>query len=170
MYLHLKQWLQQIMSLCVRIINAWVFYTVWFILTQSKCNVTTMLLGGQMTDFQRMNIYLSCPVYRTALVSNCQSFANLASHIGLRRWRLWTNHSTWGTSPANACSVYVCWPCVGIRWAMVLISDTKQAMSEGKSGPAKTGLTRPVATTPIYKYFSNSSSRHLHHYFNFTIV
>lgn len=35
---------------------------------------------------------------------------------------------------------------------MVLIGDTKQPMSEGKSGPAKTGLTRPVATTPIYKY------------------
>ena len=29
---------------------------------------------------------------------------------------------------------------------MALISDTKQAMSEGKSGPVETGLTRPAAT------------------------
>ena len=29
---------------------------------------------------------------------------------------------------------------------MALIGDTKQAMSEGKSGPVETGLTKPAAT------------------------
>ena len=37
-------------------------------------------------------------------------------------------------------------PCMGVRGVMVLIGDTKQAMSEGKSGPVEIGLTWPVAT------------------------
>ena len=37
-------------------------------------------------------------------------------------------------------------PCVGVRRATALIGDTKQATSEGKSGPVETGLTGPAAT------------------------
>ena len=36
--------------------------------------------------------------------------------------------------------------CMGICRAMALIGNTRQAMSEGKSGPVETGLTGPVAT------------------------
>ena len=51
-------------------------------------------------------------------------------------------------------------PCVGVRRATALIGDTKQATSEGKSGPVETGLTGPAATAlhcsaahdpPMYK-------------------
>ena len=34
-----------------------------------------------------------------------------------------------------------------VCWAMVLISDAKQATSEKKSGPVETELTGPAATT-----------------------
>ena len=36
--------------------------------------------------------------------------------------------------------------CVGVRQAMALIGNARQAMSEGKSGPVETGLTGPAAT------------------------
>ena len=39
--------------------------------------------------------------------------------------------------------------CVGIRQAMALIGNARQAMSGGKSGPVETGLTGPVATALI---------------------
>ena len=39
---------------------------------------------------------------------------------------------------------------MGVRRAMALISNAKQATSEGKSGPVETGLTRPAATA-LYK-------------------
>ena len=35
---------------------------------------------------------------------------------------------------------------MGIRRAMALIGDTKQATGEGKSGLVEIGLTRPAAT------------------------
>ena len=35
---------------------------------------------------------------------------------------------------------------MGVRQAMALIGNARQAMSEGKSGPVETGLTGPVAT------------------------
>ena len=35
---------------------------------------------------------------------------------------------------------------VGVRQAMALIGNARQATSEGKSGPVETGLTRPAAT------------------------
>ena len=35
---------------------------------------------------------------------------------------------------------------VGVRRAMVLIGDARQATSEGKSGPVETGLTGPAGT------------------------
>ena len=37
---------------------------------------------------------------------------------------------------------------IGVRRALALFGDTKQAMGEGKSGPVKTGLTGPVAIRP----------------------
>ena len=42
-------------------------------------------------------------------------------------------------------------PCVGARQAMVLIGDTKQATSEGESGPVETGLTGPVPMALLNK-------------------
>ena len=35
---------------------------------------------------------------------------------------------------------------MGVRQAMALIGNARQATSEGKSGPVETGLTGPVAT------------------------
>ena len=42
-------------------------------------------------------------------------------------------------SPRCVCSI-------GVRRALALFGDAKQAMGEGKSGPVETGLTGPVAT------------------------
>ena len=39
--------------------------------------------------------------------------------------------------------------CVGVRQAMALIGNARQATSEGKSGPVETGLTGPAATALI---------------------
>jgi len=36
--------------------------------------------------------------------------------------------------------------CVSVRRPLALIGDTRQATSEGKSGPVETRLTGPVAT------------------------
>ena len=36
--------------------------------------------------------------------------------------------------------------CVGVRQAIALIGNARQATSEGKSGPVETGLTGPAAT------------------------
>ena len=36
--------------------------------------------------------------------------------------------------------------CVGIRQAMTLIGNARQATGEGKSGPVETGLNGPAAT------------------------
>ena len=50
-----------------------------------------------------------------------------------RAGNLWSNLWGWG-------------PCVGVRRAMALIGNAKQATSEGKSGPVETGLTGPATT------------------------
>ena len=42
-----------------------------------------------------------------------------------------------------------CGPCVGVRQAIALIGDTRQAMSEGKSGLIETRLTRALAAALI---------------------
>ena len=39
-----------------------------------------------------------------------------------------------------------CGRCVGVRRAMVLIGNARQASSEGNSGPVETRLTGPAAT------------------------
>ena len=38
--------------------------------------------------------------------------------------------------------------------ALALFGDSKQAMSEGKSGPVETRLTGPVATAPNMGYLA----------------
>ena len=50
------------------------------------------------------------------------------------------------TSQASTCHLCGWEPCVGVRRAMALIGNAKQATSEGKSGPVETGLTGPAAT------------------------
>ena len=45
-------------------------------------------------------------------------------------------------------------PCVGVRWAMALIGDTKQAMGEGKSGPVENRTNR----TSSYGLYHNSDT------------
>ena len=39
---------------------------------------------------------------------------------------------------------------MGVRRAMSLSGDAKQATSEGKGGPVETGLTGPAATALMY--------------------
>ena len=46
----------------------------------------------------------------------------------------------------STCHLCAWGPCVGVRRAMALIGDAKQATGEGKSGPVETGLTGPAAT------------------------
>ena len=51
--------------------------------------------------------------------------------------------------------------CMGVRLAMALIDDARQATSEGKSGPVETRLTGPAATAlnhigPVFKMSSAS--------------
>ena len=43
--------------------------------------------------------------------------------------------------------------CMGVRQAMALIGNARQATSEGKSGPVETGLTGP-ATTALFWYIN----------------
>ena len=38
---------------------------------------------------------------------------------------------------------------MGVRQAMALIGNARQATSEGKSGPVETGLTGPAATARV---------------------
>ena len=42
--------------------------------------------------------------------------------------------------------------CVGVRRALPVIGDAKQATSEGESGPVETGLTGPAATALLCSY------------------
>ena len=58
-------------------------------------------------------------------------------------------------SQDSTCHLCVLGPSVGLHRAMALIGDTKQAKSEGKSGPIETGLTRPAATALLLVVLSN---------------
>ena len=51
----------------------------------------------------------------------------------------------WHIAITGLPSQRVCWPCMGIQWALALICDAKDALSEGKSGPVETGLTGPAS-------------------------
>ena len=64
-------------------------------------------------------------------------------------WKTWKSFYALFAAISQVSTCHLCpWgPCMGVRWAMVLIGNAKQATSEGKSGPVETGLTELVATT-----------------------
>ena len=51
-------------------------------------------------------------------------------------------------SQVSACHPCAWGPCVGVRRAMALTGDAKQATSEGRSGPVEIGLTAQAAIRP----------------------
>ena len=56
-----------------------------------------------------------------------------------------TSFNMWHIAITGLTSQRMCWPCVGIQWALALICDAKEALSEGKNGPVETGLTGPAS-------------------------
>ena len=107
-----------------------------------------------------MNIYPFCPLHQIAafhlLISQATPFTdeNCETNHPLGR-----TESCWKTRKRFFCTVRShlvscfnmllrCVHSIGVRRALALFGDAKQAMGEGKSGPVKTGLTGPVAIQP----------------------
>ena len=126
-----------------------------------------MLLGGQTTEFTRMNIYPFCPLHQIAafhsLISQATPFADEACETNHSLGR---TESCWKTPKRffrTVCihashimfeHVTMLCACHGRSPSIGPIGDAKQAMGEGKSGPVETGLTGPVTYTPLHSHTS----------------
>ena len=130
-----------------------------------------MLYGAQTTDFYMHKYLLFLPImpYSTIVLAS-QLFASLVCHTDISRcvlasyetnlspeeWQLvggrlgdlvavFSQVLTCAMSPANMHAMHVL-VLSGRLLAMVLIGDTKQAISEGKSGLVETRVTGQAAT------------------------
>ena len=98
-----------------------------------------------------------CPLRRTRLSdpvrlsAETTPFAGEACEINcllVRTESCWKTHRTAlfaAISQVSTWYLYALGRCVGIRQAMTLIGNARQATSEEKSGPVETGLTGPAA-------------------------
>ena len=119
-----------------------------------------------------MNIYPLCPLRQIAafhlLISQAIPFTDEDCE---------TNHpigrteSCWKTQKRSFRTVFShlvscfnmsphCVRSIGVRRALALFADAKQAVGEGKSGLVETGLTRPLATALLW-YFKHSNYKSL---------
>ena len=121
-----------------------------------------MLLGGQTTEFH-MNAILPIASYTNGVSfpiqfaywlkatpfagEACETIRSLA-----RTESCWKTHGTvllHCSQPSRKFQHGASGRCVGVRQAMVLIGNTRQATNEGKSGLVEAGQTGPV-TTALY--------------------
>ena len=103
-----------------------------------------MLLGGLTTEFHMYKYLPFLPIEHWFRLSNHLLISQATPFAGdAYAWKNGLLRLFAAISQVSTCHLCAWGPCMGVRRAMALFGDAKQATGEGKSGLVETGLTRP---------------------------
>ena len=150
---HHQVWSSQVHSVCVSTLQLGGMLPQKNFVTYPAMRLLLRPFWGQMMLLEGRCIQHWFQLSERSLTSQATGFA----YEDCKTNRLWERESCWKEdseklfhsvrSLVTSFNISHVWlgTCVGIRQATVLIGNTKQAMSEEKSGLVETGLTGPAA-------------------------